>query len=113
MMLAIYGPSIPCLEAVPSMEEPQAVDLADAEKEQASEVEADVAQEAKETAEAGSHISEATCPLIHGLNRFEWQVPAPAAKGPARKGPGKGPPKGKGKSSPRLEDRKEAMLNSY
>ena len=36
------------------MEEAQAVDLADAEKEQASEVEADVAQEAKETAEAGS-----------------------------------------------------------
>ena len=71
MMLAIYGPNIPCLEAVPSMEEPQAVDLADAAKEQASEVEADVAPEAKDTAEAGSHITDTTCPLIHGLNRFE------------------------------------------
>ena len=64
MMLAIYNPNmpqtcpnIPCLEALPSMEEAQAVDLADAENEQASEVEADVAQEAKETAEAGSHIT--------------------------------------------------------
>ena len=113
MMLAIYGPNIPCLEALPSMEEPQAVDLADAEKEQGSEAEADVAHEAKETAEAGSHITDTTCPLIHVLNRLEWQVPAPAAKGPARKGPAKGPPKGKGKSSPRLEEGKEAMLNSY
>ena len=52
-----------------------------------------------------------SCPLVHGLNRFEWQVPA--AKGPARKGPAKGPPKGKGKSSPRLEEGKEAMLISY
>ena len=43
---------------LPSMEEAQAVDLADAENEQASEVEADVAQEAKETAEAGSHITD-------------------------------------------------------
>ena len=93
------------------MEEAQAVDLADAENEQASEVEADVAQEAKETAEAGSHITDTRCPLVHGLNRFEWQVPA--AKGPARKGPAKGPPKGKGKSSPRLEEGKEAMLMSY
>ena len=39
-MLAIYGPNmpkhapnIPCLEALPSMEEAQAVDLADSEKE--------------------------------------------------------------------------------
>ena len=53
------------------MEEAQAVDLADAENAQASEVEADVAQEAKETAEAGSHITDTSCPLVHGLNRFE------------------------------------------
>ena len=53
------------------MEEAQAVDLADSEKEQASEVEADVAQEAKETAEAGSHITDTSCPLVHGLNRIE------------------------------------------
>ncbi|MCV6576362.1 MAG: hypothetical protein OIF58_11555 [Cohaesibacter sp.] len=51
------------------MEEAQAVDLAEAEKEQSSAIEADVAQEAKETAEAGRHITDTSCPLVHRLNQ--------------------------------------------
>ena len=67
-------------------------------KEQASEVEADVAQEAKETAEAGSHITDTSCPLVHGLNRIEsvWMA-GTSSKRASKKGPCQGSSKRKRK----------------